>query len=110
MHFVVWLIALYVCVDFAGPGLPGAFTFDADTSIEVVQAHKTPAPAAGSGDTDDPIARRMVRRYEGNETSIQAKVVAAHVRRVAPEPRRSLRSRRTEGPGTEDVAPPSLAA
>ena len=39
------LVMLYLVVDFGDPNLPGAITFDPDGCVEVVQAHRAPAPA-----------------------------------------------------------------
>jgi hypothetical protein len=34
------LIGLYVCLDFASPFIPGAFSFNPDESVEGVSAHR----------------------------------------------------------------------
>ena|SRR2546427_5063866 len=44
MRVVIWIIALYLLIDFADPGLPGAFNFNADDSVEVVHAQKVKTP------------------------------------------------------------------
>jgi hypothetical protein len=36
----IWLFALYVTLDLADPGMPGALNFDPDQSVEVVQVER----------------------------------------------------------------------
>jgi hypothetical protein len=40
------LMLLYLTADFADPGMPGAFNFDADQSVEVAYLHKATTPYA----------------------------------------------------------------
>ncbi|MGQ0571290.1 MAG: hypothetical protein ACT4P5_17445 [Armatimonadota bacterium] len=44
MRVAVWLIVLYLLIDFSDPGLPGAFSFNADESVEAVHAQKVKMP------------------------------------------------------------------
>ncbi len=41
MRVLVWIVALYLIADFSDPGLPGAFNFNPDDSVEVVHIAKT---------------------------------------------------------------------
>jgi hypothetical protein len=41
MRVLVWLVALYLIADFSDPGLPGAFNFNPDDSVEVVHIDRT---------------------------------------------------------------------
>ena len=40
MRLAVFLLALYLITDFSDPGLPGAFNFNPDDSVEVVRVEK----------------------------------------------------------------------
>jgi len=42
MKHATWIVGLYLLADLVTPGLPGAFCFEAETSIEVARAQRSP--------------------------------------------------------------------
>ena len=42
MKALIWLVGLYLMMDFADVNMPGVFVFDADASVEVT--HRAPVP------------------------------------------------------------------
>ena len=42
MKHAAWIVGLYLLADLVTPGLPGAFSFEAETSIEVARAQRSP--------------------------------------------------------------------
>jgi hypothetical protein len=44
MRMVACIVLLYLSFDFADPGMPGVFTFDADESVEVARIQKPDIP------------------------------------------------------------------
>jgi hypothetical protein len=68
MKHAVWIVGLYLLADLVTAGLPGAFSFEAETLIEVARAQRStrahlhvPADVTPAASLD----ARNVRRCEG---------------------------------------------
>jgi hypothetical protein len=98
LRLLVVMLGLYIALDLANPLMPGAFTFDADDSVEgvagsSVRLYPAPAPALMPLPAPATAAAHMVL-----PASPLSPHVARTVGRVVP---------RRRPPSVRDTAPPS---
>ena len=106
MRLVAALIALYLLIDFSDPGLPGAFTFDAEDSVEAVHnVQKVSGPARFVA-----IAPQPASTAASLPAPPPRGAVVVSTQYAAPRHRRTLFRPRLAHRAPEEAAPASLAA
>lgn len=108
MRVAVALITLYLLLDLSDPGLPGAFNFSAEESVEAVQIQKVSAPDRQAIVAPEPASITPGVRLTEAAPSLRA--VAARTTVAPPRHRRTLLRPRLGHPTSEEASPASLAA
>jgi hypothetical protein len=108
MRFAVALISLYLLLDFSDPGLPGAFNFNAEESVEAVQAQKVSSPQRPTMLAPEPASTTPGVHFTDAAPAFSA-VAAGTTVAPARHHRRLLRPRLGH-PTSEEASPASLAA
>ena len=104
MILLTWAVMLYLAGDFSDPSMPGAFTFNAEESIEVVHLHKVPVPdPPGPATPPSPAAPRAFDPSRRDQSVFFVQLLTVHpalTRR--PTARRDLHQRAAEPAPSEE--------
>jgi hypothetical protein len=108
MRVAVTFITLYLLLDFSDPGLPGAFNFSAEESVEAVQVQKVSAPDRPALAAPEPASTTPGARLTEATPALSAVVARTTV--APPRHRRTRLRPRLGHPSSEEASPASLAA
>ena len=95
MILLTWAVMLYLAGDFSDASMPGAFTFNAEESIEVVHLHKVRVPdPPGPAIPLSPAAPRAFDPSHQDQSAFSIQPLTIHrVPTRRPTARRDLRQR-----------------
>jgi hypothetical protein len=95
LHILMWCLTVYITADFCDAGVPGAFNFSANDSIEVVHVEKpeppTPFEATRPKFMSVPLTETRLRRADLAAAAMmltwlpQATVAHPSIRSLSPE-------------------------